>query len=277
MRPSTSGVRTADGGVPRRVPRIGGKPRKGAAVRTSVAILIGVGVCLCTSGAAVRAQTPTLAPVTVGSPMPDFTLPTYQGGWVTLSALKGKTVILIFLRGYAGLNAWCHVCNYQYSELVDYEATHQFRKQANVEILFVMPYAKLVLDDWIDKYPQQLADLEAYKNPPDPSKLDQAGRQRMERSRRVYPKTFRATKGQVPIPFPILMDAERTVSKGLGLFTTEWSGSKAEQNVPTTFIIDPTGVVQFKYLSQNTIDRPFVEYLVKVVGWINGSTGRPAR
>jgi peroxiredoxin len=246
-------------------------------VRTSVAILVGLGVCLCAFGVAVQAQAPPLAPVTVGSPMPDLTLPTYQGGWVTLSALKGKTVILIFPRGYAGLNAWCHVCNYQYSELVEYEAAHQFRKQANVEILFVMPYAKEVLDDWIDKYPQQLADLEAYKNPPDPSKLDQAGRQRMERSRRVYPKTFRATKGQVPIPFPILMDAERTVSKGLGLFTTEWSGSKAEQNVPTTFIIDPAGVVQFKYLSQNTTDRPFVEYLVKVVGWINGSAGRPAK
>jgi len=104
--------------------------------------------------------------------MPDFTLPAYQGGSVTLSALKGKTVILIFPRGYAAPGAWCHVCNYQHSELVEYEAVRQFRKRANVEILFVLPYTREEVADWVDKYPQQLADLEAWKNPPDPAKLD---------------------------------------------------------------------------------------------------------
>jgi peroxiredoxin len=200
--------------------------------------------------------------------MPDFTLPAYQGGSVTLSQLKGKTVILIFPRGYAAPGAWCHVCNYQYSELVDYDARQQFRKKANVEILFVLPYAKEALDDWIDKYPQQLADLEAWKDPPDPAKLDEAGRQRMVRARRVYPRSFKAVKGQVPVPFPILVDADRTVSKGLGLFTTEWSGSKVDQNVPTVFVIDPAGVVRFKYYSQNTIDRPGADYLAAVVDWV---------
>ena len=209
--------------------------------------------------------------------MPDFTLPAYQGGSVTLSALKGKTVILIFPRGYAAPGAWCHVCNYQYSELVDHDARRQFRKTANVEILFVLPYARDAVADWIDKYPQQLADLEAWKNPPDPSKLDEAGRQRMERARRVYPKVFQATKGQVPTPFPILVDADRTLSKGLGLFTTEWSGSKVEQNVPTVYVIDPTGVVQFKYISQNTIDRPGVDHLVKVVDWVKAASARPPK
>jgi peroxiredoxin len=223
---------------------------------------------------AVRAQTPAIRPVTVGSAMPDFTLPAYQGGSATLSALKGKTVILIFPRGYAAQGAWCHVCNYQYSELVEYDATEQFRKKKNVEILFVLPYARDAVADWIDKYPQQLADLEAWKNPADPSKLDEAGRQRMERARKYYPKVFRATKGQVPTPFPILLDADRTVSKGLGLFTTEWSGSKVDQNVPTVFVIDPAGVVQFKYFSQNTLDRPGVEHLVKVVDWVNAQAGR---
>jgi len=250
---------------------------KGASVRTSVAIFVALGVCLAVSGLAVQAQGPAIRPVTVGSPMPDFTLPAYQGGSVTLSALKGKTVILIFPRGYAAPGAWCHVCNYQYSELVEYEAARQFRKRANVEILFVLPYAKEAVDDWIDKYPQQLADLEAWKNPPDPGKLDEAGRQRMERARRVYPKTFQVAKGQVPTPFPILVDADRTVSKGLGLFTTEWSGSKVEQNVPTVFVIDPAGVVQFKYLSQNTIDRPGIEHLVKVVEWVSTPARRGER
>ena len=241
-------------------------------MRTSVAILLGFAVSLATPGPSVRAQAPAIRPVTVGSPMVDFTLPAYQGGSVSLSSLKGKTVLLIFPRGHSAPGAWCHVCNYQHSELVEYEARQQFRKKANVEILFILPYAKEALDDWIDKYPQQLADLEAWKNPPDPAKLDDPGRQRMARARTNYPKMFRATKGQVPTPFPILMDADRVVSKGLGIFTTEWSGSKVDQNVPTVFVIDPTGVVRFKYFSQNTIDRPGLDHLVRVVDWVRSAT-----
>ena len=214
------------------------------------------------------AAAPPIRPASVGAPMPDFTLPAYQGGSVSLSALMGKTVILIFPRGYSGPGSWCHICNYQHSELVDYEARTGFRKKANVEILFVLPYAKEAVDDWVDKYPAQLADIEGYKNPPDPGKLDEAGKARMERARRIYPRSFTAAKGKVPLPFPILIDADRAVSKGLGLFATEWSGSKVDQNVPTVFVIDPAGVVQFKYFSQNTVDRPSVEHLAKVVGWI---------
>ncbi len=243
-------------------------------MRTVVVMLVGLALFMAVPGPVARAQAPAIRVATVGSPMPDFTLPAYQGGSVTLSALKGKTIILIFPRGYAAPGAWCHVCNYQYSELVDYDATHKLRQAKNVEILFVMPYGKEIVADWIDKYPQQLADLEAWKNPPDPSKLDDAGRQRMERSRKNYPKTFQVVKGQVPTPFPILMDADRAVSKGLGLFTTEWGGSKVDQNVPTVFVVDPAGVVQFKYFSQNTLDRPGVEHLVKVVDWVNASAGR---
>jgi peroxiredoxin len=240
-------------------------------MRRSAALLLALVVLTAApaSRAAAQPPPPALAPVTVGAPMPGFTLPSYQGGSVSLSGLRGKTVILIFPRGYSGPGAWCHVCNYQYSELVDYEARQQFRKKANVEVLFVMPYAKEAIDDWLDKYPQQLADLEAWKNPADPSTLDEAGRQRMTRARRVYPKPFTAVKGKVPIPFPILLDPDRTVSKGLGIFATEWSGSKVDQQVPTVFVIDPAGVVQFKYFSQNTIDRPGVEHLAKVVEWVN--------
>lgn len=247
-------------------------------MRRSIALLLGLFVLLSLSapraGAQSPAPAPALAPVSVGAAMPDFTLPAYQGGSVSLSGLRGKTVILVFPRGYSGPGAWCHVCNYQYSELVDYDIRQQFRNKANVEILFVLPYAKEAIDDWVDKYPQQLADLEGWKNPPDPSKLDEAGRQRMVRARRVYPKAFKAAKGQVPLPFPILVDADRAVSKGLGLFATEWSGSKVDQNVPTVFVIDPAGVVQFKYYSQNTIDRPAVEHLAKVVEWVKSSAAR---
>ncbi len=246
-------------------------------MRTHLALLLALLLLVAAAPhAAAQASPPAPAPVTVGAPMPDFTLPSYQGGGVSLSALRGKTVILIFPRGYSGPGSWCHVCNYQYSELADYDAKTQFRKKANVEILFVMPYAKEAIADWVDKYPQQLTDLEVGKNPPDPSKLDDTGRQRMERYRKYFPKTFKAEKGAVPLPFPVLVDADRTVSKGLGLFATEWGGSKVDQNVPTVFVIDPAGVVQFKYFSQNTVDRPGVEHIAKVVDWVRAQ-GRMSR
>ncbi len=85
-----------------------------AAVKTRVLVLATLVFCPIASGIG-RAQAPAIAPATVGSPMPDFTLPAFQGGTVTLSALKGKTVVLVFPRGYAAPGAWCHVCNYKYS------------------------------------------------------------------------------------------------------------------------------------------------------------------
>jgi peroxiredoxin len=220
---------------------------------------------------AVHAQ-PT-RPVTVGSPVPDFTLPVFQGGELTLSDLRGKNVMIVFPRGLSRPGSWCHICPYQHSELVEYEADSGWRDRANLEILFVLPYDQGMVAEWIDAYPQLLQDIEDGKNPPDQATLDDAGRARMERSRQIYPKSFSATVGQVPIPFPILVDGERTLSEGLGLFTTDWSGSTAEQNIPTILIIDPQGVLQFKYMSQNTIDRPPLEYLIQVVDVLNGMGG----
>jgi hypothetical protein len=59
--------------------------------------------------------------------------------------------------------------------------------------------------------------------------------------------------------FPILLDAELTLTTPPGLFTTEWTGAKAEP-----------------------IDRPGVEDMARVVRWIdespdNGSTKPPSR
>ena len=220
-----------------------------------------------------RGQISDLRPTTVGSPMPDFTLPVYQGGEMTLSQLRGKNVMIVFPRGLSRPDGWCHVCPYQHAELVEYEAETGFRARANLEILFVLPYTRDKIGEWIDAYPQLLKDIEDWKNPPNPAGLDDAGRARMERSRGAYPRTFSAVRGQVPNPFPILVDADRAVSQGLGFFTMDWGGSDAEQNVPTVLIIDPQGVLQFKYMSQNTLDRPPLEYLIRVVDVLNGSGG----
>ena len=72
--------------------------------------------CLILLNTAVEAQ---IRPASVLQPMPNFTLPVYQGGEIALSQLKGKNILLIFPRGLAGENHWCHVCNYQYAELAE--------------------------------------------------------------------------------------------------------------------------------------------------------------
>ena len=74
--------------------------------------------------------------------MPDFTLPVYQGGELTLSSLHGKNVLILFPRGYAAESHWCTICNYRYVELVELEAKQKIRKNYNLEILFVLPYGK---------------------------------------------------------------------------------------------------------------------------------------
>jgi hypothetical protein len=153
--------------------------------------------------------------------------------------------------------------------MVQYDAQTGWRQRSNLEILFVLPYDREEIGEWLDAYPQLLQDNEDAKNPPNPGSLDDAGRARMERARSMYPKVFSAVQGQVPNPFPILVDGEHTVSEGLGFFTTDWSGSNAEQNVPTVLIIDAQGILQFKYMSQNTADRPPLEYLVQVVDILN--------
>jgi peroxiredoxin len=212
---------------------------------------------------------PQIQPVSVLQPMSDFSLPVYQGGELTLSQLKGKNVLLIFPRGLAGEDHWCHVCHYQYAELAELELSQNIREKNNLEILFVLPYSKEMAQEWVDKFADQMADIENWKNPDEPEKLDERGRRRMEMIKRYFPKSFTFERGKAPLPFPILIDADAVVSKGLGVFTTEWGGSKIEQNVPTQYIIDKNGVIQFKYISQNTFDRPGPDYLLDFISFMN--------
>lgn len=211
------------------------------------------------------AQTSEIRPVSVGQPMPDFTLPEYQGGELTLSQFNGKNVMILFPRGLAGEDHWCHICNYQYAELLELEEKEIIRKKYDLEILYVLPYDKDMIAQWIDKFPEQLGDIEGWKNPADPDNLDESAKRRMGFAKIYFPKSYVFEKGKVPTPFPILVDGDRTVSKGLGIFTEEWGRSKIDQNVPTVFLIDKEGIVRFKYFSQNTFDRPGFEYLLKIM------------
>ena len=218
---------------------------------------------------AVFSQEQEIRPVTVEQAMPDFTLPAYQGGEITLSSLKGKNVLIIFPRGYAAEGQWCTICNYKYAELLDLEKRDELRKKYDLEILYVFPYNKEIVKQWLEVMPDQLEKIKGWKYPPEPDKLDEKGKNRMERAKKLFPKDLSLEKGNVPAPFPILIDEERKVTKGLGLFATEWSGSKADQLIPSEFIIDKKGVLRFKYIGQDTMDRPGYDYLMKIVEWIN--------
>ena len=216
-------------------------------------------------------KAPDFKPALIEQPMPDFTLPAYQGGTVTLSRLKGKNVMIVFPRGWAAENHWCTICNYKYVELAQLEKALDFRRKYDVEVLVIFPYDGETVKAWVEALPAQLESINAAKHPADPSKLDEAGKRRMERSRLFYPKDLSLEKGEVLAPFPVLIDADRTVSGALGLFRTEWSGSKVDQNIPSVFIVDKDGVLQFKYIGQNTLDRPSVDYLFKVLDVLNGA------
>jgi peroxiredoxin len=224
---------------------------------------------LAAGGARLLGQGGDIRPVTVGQPMPSFSLPTFQGGTFDLSGLKGKNVLLIFPRGFAAEGRWCTIDNYKYAEIVDLEKTSEIRKKYNLEIVFVFPYAKDVVAQWVDANPEQLVKIKDWKNPADPSKLDDTGKARMQRWRTSYPKDFGMEKGKVPLPFPILIDADRKVSKGLGLFATEWGGSKVDQNITSVFIVDKQGICQFKYVGQSTTDRPEYNVLFKTFDQLN--------
>jgi peroxiredoxin len=241
--------------------------------RTLIAVGVAAGLALTAlAPAGLRAQTPApeVKPAFLGQPMPDFTLPSLQGPEVTLSKLKGKNVLIVFPRGLAAENYWCTICNYHYAELVELERTDGLRNKFNLEILYVLPYPKATVQAWIDDMPAQLEKLHGWKFPAEPDKLDEKGKARLERLRKGLPKDIVFKKGEVPTPFPILIDADHAVTSGLGIFASEWSGSKIDQDIPTVILVDAAGTVQFKYLAQNTWDRPGYDYLVRqmqCLGW----------
>lgn len=216
-----------------------------------------------------HAQESEIRPVTVGQTMPDFTLANYQGGETSLSGLKGKNVLMIFPRGFAGEARWCSIDNYYYAELLDIEKSKQVRKKHNTEILYVFPYSRDIVKAWVESNPEQLEKIKTWKNPAEPEKLDEQGKARMERLRKALPKDYRLPQNEVPTPFPILIDADRKVSKGLGIFAPEWGGSKVDQCIASVFIIDKQGILQFKYIGQNTWDRPSYDYLLETLEKIN--------
>jgi peroxiredoxin len=205
-----------------------------------------------------------IEPAELGGRMPDFKLASVQGKDVSIAGLRGKNVLLVFPRGRYG-DHWCQICHYQYAELAELEKRLQLRKKYNLEILFILPYDRATAEHWVAIFPEQLAVIEKWKNPGDPAKISAGEKSWMETCRLRFPERIVYKKENVPTPFPILIDGERTVSRGLDLFTLFWDGNAAEQNVPAVYLLDRQGSVRFKYLSQNTLDRPDAKHLLEVL------------
>jgi peroxiredoxin len=195
---------------------------------------------------------------------PDFTLPAIQGGEISLAALKGRNVLLVFPRGRVD-DHWCQICHYQYAELAEMEKVMPFRKKFNLEVLFVLPYDRATVQHWVDIFPEQMAVIEKWKNPTAEELKNPRVKAWMEQVKAFMPKRILPGKENIPVPFPILVDGERKLSQGLQLFTLYWDYSYVEQNVSTVFILDGEGKVRFKYYSQSTADRPNAEFLLKFI------------
>jgi len=210
------------------------------------------------------AQAEPITPANLGDRFPAFALAAVQGGEVSLAALKGKNVMIVFPRGRVD-DHWCQICHYQYAELAELEKALQFRKKYNLEVLFVLPYDQATVRHWVDIFPEQLAVIDKWKNPTEEELKNPRARVWMEKARALLPKKLLASKENIPVPFPILVDGERKLSQGLQLFTLSWDYSYVEQNVSTVFILDGEGRVRFKYYSQGTTDRPGADFLLKFI------------
>ncbi len=237
-------------------------------MRRNLSVVLGLAALLAASAPAGQASpaqasaAPVMRPTIFGLPMLDFKLTAIQGGEYGPSLLKGKNVLIVFPRGKVD-DHWCQICHYQYIDLADLEAKSGIRKAHDLEIVFVLPYGEAEVRHWAGLFPSQMAVIDGWKNPP----AEQAEKRKRftELARRFFPKTVDYGGKPAPLPFPILYDTDASVSKGLGLFTSNWDQSAVDQNIPTVVLLNKAGEVVFKYTSQVTWDRPDAAYLVKMM------------
>jgi len=210
-------------------------------------------------------QNSNVKPGIVGDKFTDFTLPAYQGGQVSTSELRGKNIVLVVPRGKYQDNAWCGLCQYQYAEFADLEINQHISEKYNLEIIFILPYNRDSVVKWEKAFPAAMTKIDEWKNPANPENMTEGQKGWMEFVKAHYPKSYTIKEGNVPLPFPVAIDENLEVSKGLDLSRTEWGGTKTLQNIPAIYIIDKEGVVRFKYISQSTVDRPSAEYVLNFI------------
>lgn len=198
----------------------------------------------------------------IDQPVSDFRLTDQNGNAVTLSDYKGKNVMLIFSRGMVKENYWCQICHYQYADLADFEKTASIRQKYNLEVLFVLPYSTDTIKNWIGMFPKQMEIIDNWKYPKDSTNLTEGKIKWANTARKLMPKKMVYEPVNIVTPFPILADSERLVSNGFKLYKNE---PNAPQNIPAIYIIDKDGILRFKYICQDTTDRPTYQYLFQFI------------
>jgi len=211
------------------------------------------------------AQPQTIKKAYLGQPMSDFELPTLDGQTVRLSSLKGRNVLLVFPRVFYATDGDCSICGYQYTELADGWQSGNWKEKFDLEVLVVFPFPADVTRAWLARVPAMLETVEGWKHPSEEDLKNDQARRWMEIARQAYPAEYAYTADTLPMPFTIVLDEQRELSRGLDLFRDEWSGGKGEQNIPSVFLLDREGVVQFKLVGQHTLDRPTAAYLEKIM------------
>jgi peroxiredoxin len=200
----------------------------------------------------------------VADTMRNFTLPSTEGKNVSLSDFKGKNVMLVFPRGKVN-DHWCQICHYQYAEFADLELKDKIEEKNNLQIIYILPYDQVSVEKWVKMLPSQLNIIEKWKNPENPDKISDGEKNWMMTCKKLFPKKLEFDSTNIPKLFPVLIDADRKLSMELGLFTTFWDYSYVEQNMSSIFLIDKNGILQFKYVGQNTFDRPKPDYLLNFI------------
>ncbi len=200
----------------------------------------------------------------LGNELRDFSLPVYQGGTFTLSKARGKNVLLHFPRGYYDKDWWCDICTYQYFDLVSENERQNLTERFNLEIIVVLPYDTKTIEQWLLDMPKVYRSLADWKFI-DPETASDREKNWSKYVKEHFPREFDYKRGHVPVPFKILVDEDHTLSERLHIFRTEWWGSQVDQNIPTTILLDREGRVVFKHISQYTLDRPSIEYLIKIM------------
>ncbi len=203
-------------------------------------------------------------PAIVGMKMWDFELPTLEGKTFKLSDYKGKNLILIFPRVSWG-GGDCYFCGYQYMEWVNAMKHSKFEEKLNAKLVYVFPFDKKYVNNWLAKMPEFLKSVHDVVYPKDFDKFPRERQERILAFRKMYFGEFLVNKDKTQTPMIILLDAERKVSKKLDIFRTEWGGGKGDQNIPMIMVLDGDGVVRYKYVSQNTLDRPKPSHVLSYI------------
>ncbi|MFC2107015.1 peroxiredoxin family protein [Bacteroidota bacterium] len=232
-------------------------------MKTTHSIIIILGMIILTFIKSLNAQNPD--PVTLGEEFPDFTLISHTGDSVSLHDYEGQNVILVFPRGRF-MEGWCRACHYMYADLAELQIKDEIEKKYDLKILFILPYPEADIKDWTEAFPAQMKIIEQFKYPPEERQDDPRFMNFAQEMKMAMPKDFSFDEeNPAPLPFPVLADTDHKLSSSLKLYSTNWTDRYFEQNEPTIFILDKNGVVQFKYHSQVTLDRPKADYLINYI------------